>query len=256
MTVCSAHRNMRKSLIQVFGFLISTFGWLFVSCTLAMDYWRIFYVGGKGGNWMIKGTWYWSNLWKDCVVDTSSVTNCRDYDVLWAVTPYVQGVRGLLLIGMSLGLVAAVLCFIGMDCTYIGGSEKNKDRILFFGAAFHFVGGVSALAAYCLYTNRVVSTALSPAVDRSVMRYGLGTPIFFGLIGSFFIILGSVLYAVTIIANSKLTVFGRKADGPPSASKALYTSEYYTPSRPSVHLSQSSGSRVTRENIAPRDTFV
>ncbi|XP_026128505.1 claudin-10-like [Carassius auratus] len=252
---------MRKSLIQVFGFLISTFGWLFVSCTLAMDYWRIFYVGGKGGNWMIKGTWYWSNLWKDCVVDTSSVTNCRDYDVLWAVTPYVQGVRGLLLIAMSLGLIAAVLCFIGMDCTYIGGSEKHKDRILFFGAAFHFVGGVSALAAYCLYTNRVVSTALSPAADRSIMRYGLGTPIFFGLIGSFFIILGSVLYAVTIIANSGWTVFGRKADAPPS-SKAQYTSAYYAPSRPSVHLSQSSGSRVSRKsrvtggNISPRDTFV
>ncbi|KTG36570.1 hypothetical protein cypCar_00028908 [Cyprinus carpio] len=257
---------MRKSLIQVFGFLISTFGWLFVSCTLAMDYWRVFYVGGKGGSWMIKGTWYWSNLWKDCVVDTSSVTNCRDYDALWAVTPYVQGVRGLLLIGMSLGLVAAVLCFIGMDCTYIGGSEKNKDRILVFGAASHFVGGVSALAAYCLYTNRVVSTALSPTVDRSIMRYGLGTPIFFGLIGSFFIILGSVLYAVTIIPTRKL-VFGRTADTPPSyarrtASKALYTSAYYAPSRQSVLLSQSSGSRISRmsqasgEKISPRDTFV
>lgn len=167
MSVCSDHRTMRKSLIQVFGFLISTFGWLFVSCTLAMDYWRVFYVGGKGGNWMIKAMWYWSNLWKDCVMDTSSVTDCRDYDALWAVTrksslhhiwdtlrdrlsylssctcwtAYVQGVRGLLLISMSLGLVAAVLCFIGMDCTYIGGREKNKDRVLFSGAAFHFVGG-------------------------------------------------------------------------------------------------------------------
>ncbi|KAL0185330.1 hypothetical protein M9458_021027, partial [Cirrhinus mrigala] len=51
-----------------------------------MDYWRVFYVGGKGGNWMIKASWYWSNLWKDCVTDTSSVTDCREYDALWAVT--------------------------------------------------------------------------------------------------------------------------------------------------------------------------
>lgn len=43
--------------------------------------------------------------------------------------------------GMSLGFVAAVLCFVGMDCTYIGGSGENKDKILFSGAAFHFVGG-------------------------------------------------------------------------------------------------------------------
>lgn len=78
--------KMRRILIQVFGFLISTLGWLFVSCTTAMDYWRIIYVGGKGGNWMIKASWYWSNLWRDCMTDTSSVTNCRDYDVLWSVT--------------------------------------------------------------------------------------------------------------------------------------------------------------------------
>ncbi|XP_050975291.1 claudin-10 [Labeo rohita] len=268
MTICSDHRKMRKSLIQVFGFLISTFGWLFVSCTVAMDYWRVLYVGGKGGNWMIKATWYWSNLWKDCVVDTSSITNCREYDVLWAVTPYVQGVRGLLLIAMSLGFVAAVLCFIGMDCTYIGGSEKTKDRVLFFGVAFHFVGGVSALAAYCLYTNRVVSAALSPTVDRSIIRYGLGTPIFFGLVGCSFIILGSVLYAVTIISTRKLTPFAARTAGAPSsytkrtASKTLYTSAYYAPSRQSILRSQSSSSRISRlsqateEKISARDTFV
>ncbi|XP_073701919.1 claudin 10-like 2 [Garra rufa] len=258
---------MRRSLIQVFGFLISTFGWLFVSCTLAMDYWRVFYVGGKGGNWMIKGIWYWSNLWKDCVTDTSSVTNCREYDVLWAVTPYVQGVRGLLMISMSLGLVAAVLCFIGMDCTYIGGSEKTKNRILLSGAAFHFVGGVSSLAAYCLYTNKVVSAAFSPTVDRSIIRYGLGTPIFLGFVGCFFIILGSVLYAVTIIPIRILTSSARTTGDPPSyaqrtRSKTLYTSAYYAPSRQSRLHSQSSSSRISRlsqatvEKMSARDTFV
>lgn len=179
MSVCSDDRTMRKSLIQVFGFLFSTLGWLFVSCTLAMNYWRVIFVGGKGGSWMIKSSWYWSNLWRDCVTDTSSVTNCRDYDVLWAVTrksplmrvdswerlsyltscaswiAYVQGVRGLLMVGMSLGFVAAVLCFIGMDCTYIGGSGKTKDKVLFSGAAFHFVGGeqnhLSNIYAFNLY---------------------------------------------------------------------------------------------------------
>lgn len=36
---------------------------------------------------------------------------------------------------------------------------------------FSVLTGVSALAAYCLYTNRVASTAFSPAVDRSIIRY-------------------------------------------------------------------------------------
>ncbi|KAK7153534.1 hypothetical protein R3I94_007041 [Phoxinus phoxinus] len=259
MSVCSG--AMRKSLVQVLGFVLSTLGWLFVSCTLAMDYWRVLFVGGKGGSWMIKASWYWSNLWRDCVTDTSSVTNCRDYDVLWAVTPYVQGVRGLLMAGMSLGFVAAVLCFIGMDCTYIGGSGEHKDKILLSGAAFHFVGGVSALAAYCLYTNRVASAAFSPAADRSVIRYGIGTPIFLGLAGNFFIILGSVLYAVTIIPTRMLSVCAARAEASPSygqrtASKSLYTTAYRAPSGRSSGSRVSSISHDTRDKIPARDTFV
>lgn len=199
MSVCSDDRTMRKSLIQVFGFLFSTLGWLFVSCTLAMNYWRVIFVGGKGGSWMIKSSWYWSNLWRDCVTDTSSVTNCRDYDVLWAVTrksplmrvdswerlsyltscaswiAYVQGVRGLLMVGMSLGFVAAVLCFIGMDCTYIGGSGKTKDKILFSGATFHFVGGeqnhLSNIYAFNLYVSTQTVYAVkwgSKALNSSI----------------------------------------------------------------------------------------
>ncbi|XP_052004963.1 claudin-10 isoform X2 [Xyrauchen texanus] len=259
---------MKKSLIQVFGFLISTLGWMFVSCTIAMDNWRTTYVGGKGGNWMIKALWYWSNLWKDCITDTTSVINCRGYDVMWEVTPYVQGVRGLLMIGMSLGFVSAILCFIGMDCTYIGGSVKIKDKVLLSGAVFHFVGGLSALAAYCLYTNRVASSAFAPAVDRSIIRYGIGTPIFLGLVGSFLIILGSILYAVTVIPKRMMNAFtpktptASKSHGQRTARKTLYSSAYYAVSRPSRDPSQSSSSHIswishfTEDKISARDTFV
>lgn len=78
--------DMRKRLIQIFGFLITSLGWLFVLCTMAMDFWRISQIGGQGGSFIIKVAWYWSNLWKDCFSDSTAVTNCRDFGVLWAVT--------------------------------------------------------------------------------------------------------------------------------------------------------------------------
>lgn len=43
--------------------------------------------------------------------------------------------------GLTLGFFGVVLCFVGMDCTYIGGADKTKDKLLFAGAVFHFVGG-------------------------------------------------------------------------------------------------------------------
>uniref|UniRef100_A0A3Q0SML7 Claudin n=1 Tax=Amphilophus citrinellus TaxID=61819 RepID=A0A3Q0SML7_AMPCI len=131
---------MRKRLIHIFGFLISSLGWLFVMCTLAMDYWRVSRIGGQGGSFIIKVAWYWSNLWNDCFTDSTAVTNCREYPVLWNIE-YIQAVRGLLLCGMGLGFLAVTCCFIGMECTYIGGSDRTKDKVLFAGTVFHFAGG-------------------------------------------------------------------------------------------------------------------
>lgn len=54
---------------------------------------------------------------------------------------FVQGVRGLLMCGITLGFFAVVLCFVGMECTYIGGPNKIKDKLVFAGAVFHFAGG-------------------------------------------------------------------------------------------------------------------
>ncbi|XP_078795894.1 claudin-7-like [Oryzias latipes] len=110
---------------------------------------------------------------------------------------YVQAVRGLLMCGLTIGFFAVVCCFIGMDCTYIGGAEQTKDKLVFSGAVFHFGGGVSNLAAYCLYINRIAKVAFAPTVP-GVLKYDLGPPIFLGLVGCFLIFFGAILYAVTV----------------------------------------------------------
>uniref|UniRef100_A0AAZ3P6R5 Claudin n=1 Tax=Oncorhynchus tshawytscha TaxID=74940 RepID=A0AAZ3P6R5_ONCTS len=170
---------MRKRLIQVSGFLISTLGWLFVLCTMAMDYWRITQIGGQGGSFIIKVAWYWSNLWQDCFTDSTAVTNCRDFPVLWSVKPIVQGVRGLLMCGLTLGFFGAIFCFVGMECTYIGGGGKNKDMLFMTETSSH----------RCVRLIRLVF---------SNNLYDLGPPIFIGLVGSFCILLGAILYAATV----------------------------------------------------------
>ncbi|XP_069558746.1 claudin 10-like 2 [Brachyistius frenatus] len=261
---------MRKRLIQISGFLISTLGWLFVLCTMAMDFWRITQLGGQGGSFIIKVAWYWSNLWKDCFTDSTAVTNCRDFPVLWSVTAYVQGVRGLLMCGLTLGFFGAVLCFVGMECTYIGGADKTKDKLLFAGAVFHFAGGVSDIAAYCLYINRIARTSFSNTLAPGVLRYDLGTPIFLGLVGSFFILLGAVFYAVTVFQvicpESKVVeVYGEHTYmAPVSRERTLYNG-YYRSSRQyrSYYGSGRSGSsnlsklsQTTPTKKSERDAFV
>ncbi|XP_046701016.1 claudin-10 isoform X2 [Silurus meridionalis] len=168
---------MNIMLIQVFGFLISTVGWFLVCCTTVMDYWRVSYIGGQGGSWVINAAWYWSTLWRECYTDSSDVANCRDYDTMWVVRPEtrtdqrpLQAVRALLLVGMFVGFFAAIFCFIGMDCTYIGGHERKKCRLLLIGSVLHFTGGVSCFAAYCLYTARLGTVLFTQMADARILR--------------------------------------------------------------------------------------
>lgn len=109
----SATSAMRKRLIQIFGFLISTLGWVLVLCTLAMDYWRVTQLGGQGGSFVIRVLWYWSNLWKDCSADSTAVANCRDFPTLWDVTRkcFTCPVHTLILLCMFL-IEVMVKCFM------------------------------------------------------------------------------------------------------------------------------------------------
>ncbi|XP_072300706.1 claudin 10-like 2 [Eucyclogobius newberryi] len=263
---------MRKSLIQIFGFLVTSMGWFFVLCTMAMDYWRISQLGGQGGSNIIKVAWYWSNLWKDCYTDSTAVTNCRDYPVLWSVAAYVQGVRGLLMCGLTIAFFAVALCFVGMDCTYIGGSEALNDKLVLSGAVFHFIGGLSDICAYCLYINRVAKTFFASNLARGVLKYDLGPPIFLGLVGCFLILFGAVLYAVTVFRvifpkRDVLNVYGTNVYAAPrSRNRSVYAgySGYYRPSRQYGYYmgsGRSSSSKVsmlsrTTEKLSQRDAFV
>ncbi|XP_034533810.1 claudin-10-like [Notolabrus celidotus] len=184
---------------QILGLLLCTLGWGFVGCTLAMNHWRVAQLGGQGGSSVVTASWFWSDLWKDCYEDSTGVVNCVDFGVLWSVKSYIQAVRGLLLIGLSLGLVATVLTFFGMECTRLDGDKRSKDRMLMTASAVHVVGGecVSDLAGYCLYTNRVVEAFLHAKADPTKLRYEIGPPLYLGMVASVLILLGCVVHCAT-----------------------------------------------------------
>ncbi|XP_070786765.1 claudin-10-like isoform X2 [Enoplosus armatus] len=182
---------------QILGLLLCTLGWGFVGCTLAMDHWRVAQLGGQGGSSVVVAAWYWSDLWKDCYEDSTALVNCVDLGVLWAVKSYIQAVRGLLMIGLCVGLIGTVLSFSGMECTHIGGGRRSKDRTLTTASAFHLAGCVSDVAGYCLYINKVTAAFLHSKADPSKLSYEIGPPLYLGLVGSFLILLGCTVHCAT-----------------------------------------------------------
>ncbi|XP_020337631.1 claudin-10-like [Oncorhynchus kisutch] len=187
---------MKIRVMQIWGFLMTVLGWIFVACTMAMEGWKVTPIGGMGGSPVIKVAWYWSNLWKAYFTDSTSVTNCQDFPVLWSVDNHIQIVRGLLMGALSVGMLGFVLSLNGMECTFLGGKDKAKHRKLFTGGVCHIISGILAAPGYAVYAKYVSGEYFNPYFDG--LKFDLGTPLFLGWVGSAFHMTGGWFYLVSV----------------------------------------------------------
>ncbi|KAM9334436.1 claudin-10-like [Symphorus nematophorus] len=189
---------MQIRVVQIWGFLMTVLGWIFVACTMAMEGWKITSIGGMGGSSIIKVAWYWSSLWRSCFTDSTAVSNCYDYPVLWSVDGSIQIVRGLLMSALSLGMLGFVLSLMGMECTFIGGKDRSKYKKIYTGGWCHIVSGLLSTSGYAVYAQFVSVEYFNP--DFNGLKYDLGTPLFLGWVGSAFHMTGGFFYLWSVCA--------------------------------------------------------
>uniref|UniRef100_A0A4W4EMC1 Uncharacterized protein n=1 Tax=Electrophorus electricus TaxID=8005 RepID=A0A4W4EMC1_ELEEL len=205
--------------MQILGFLQTVLGWIFIACSLAMEGWKVATTGGQGGSAVVIVGWYWSSLWRVCSTFSNNVSTCHDFPVLWSVEYNLQIVRGLLMSGLAIGKLGFILSMVGMECTYIGGKKKNKNRTVFAGGLCHITSGIKmiylykitcingqlccsslsclqgllAAAGYIMYAWHVSAEYFNPS---SELKFDLGTPLFLGWVGCLFQITGGLFYLV------------------------------------------------------------
>ncbi|XP_054915036.1 claudin-10 [Poeciliopsis prolifica] len=183
---------MKIRVVQIWGFLMTVLGWIFVACTMAMEGWKIASVGGMGGSSIIKVAWHWSSLWRKCFTDSTAVSNCYDFPALWSVEGHVQIVRGLLMGALSLGMLGFVLSLLGMECTRIGGKDPSKYKKIYIGGLCHIISGALSTCGYAVYSEYVMIKNFDSGLTG--LDYGLGTPLFLGWVGSAFHMTGGFFY--------------------------------------------------------------
>ncbi|XP_061652555.1 claudin-10 [Phyllopteryx taeniolatus] len=183
---------MRIRVVQIWGFLMTVQGWIFVACTMAMEGWKITSVGGMGGSSILKVAWYWSSLWRSCFTDSTAVSNCYDFPVLWSVEGHIQIVRGLLMAALSLGMLGFVLSLLGMECTFIGGKDQSKYKKIYTGGWCHIFSGLLSSSGYAVYAQYVSGEYFNPNFNG--LKFDLGTPLFLGWVGSVFQMAGGIFY--------------------------------------------------------------
>lgn len=62
-------------------------GWILVCSTLPTEYWTFSEVGSI----VLTTSNYYSNLWRDCISDTTGVSDCKDYPSMLALPGRTQG---------------------------------------------------------------------------------------------------------------------------------------------------------------------
>ncbi|XP_041822009.1 claudin-10 [Chelmon rostratus] len=212
---------MQIRVVQIWGFLMTVLGWIFVACTMAMEGWKITAIGGMGGSSIIKVAWYWSSLWRSCFTDSTAVTNCYDYPVLWSVEGSIQIVRGLLMAALSLGMLGFVLSLMGMECTFIGGKDRSKYKKVYAGGWCHIISGLLSTSGYAVYAQHVSVEYFNPDFDG--LKYDLGTPLFLGWVGSGFHMTGGFFYlwsVCTPLCGGEVTVINIQQQPDPEQNKS------------------------------------
>ncbi|KAJ8003448.1 hypothetical protein DPEC_G00148430 [Dallia pectoralis] len=169
---------------QIGCFVSCLSGWILVSSTLAIEYW----IWSEVSNVVLTTSNYFSNLWRDCVSDTTGVSDCKDYPSMMALSGFLHAARALSVCSVILGFFAGVLTLIGMKCTKIGGSELANARVTFAGGITYLASGFCGLIVYSWWGNKVRSEFVDP--NFRAQKYELGAAIFIGWGGSLLLITG------------------------------------------------------------------
>ncbi|XP_030637601.1 claudin-10-like [Chanos chanos] len=160
-------------------------GWILICSTLPTEYWTFSEVGSI----VLTTSNYYSNLWMDCISDTTGVSDCKYYPSMLALPVFLHVCRALAIIAVILGFWGAVLVLIGMKCTKIGGSELANARVTFAGALTYMASGFSGMIVYSWWGDKVRSDFVDPTYVAQ--KFEIGAAVFIGWGGSCLVIVGS-----------------------------------------------------------------
>ncbi|KAM9766377.1 claudin-10 isoform 1-T2 [Menidia menidia] len=245
--------------VEIGCFVSCLCGWILVCSTLPTEYWTFSEVGSI----VLTTSNYYSNLWRDCISDTTGVSDCKDYPSMLALPVFLHVVRALAVCAVITGFFGGVLTLIGMKCTKIGGTEITNARVTFSGGLTYLASGFCGMITYSWWAHKVISEFVDP--NFKAQKFELGAAVFVGWGGSILLICGGTVQ--TYFSGKE----GLQSSSPGGRGPATYASPrsrrtYMRPpasSRvtwvpPLYYTSRSQTARTATRTSQPynRDTFV
>ncbi|KAL4608909.1 claudin-10-like [Arapaima gigas] len=174
--------------LEISCFVVCLSGWVLVCSTMPTEYWN--YSTGDGA--ILSTASFYSNLWRDCVSDSTGVSDCKEFTSMLALELYIHACRALIIISIIFGFSGCTLALIGMKCTKVGGSDTIKARVTFSAGLNYLISGFCAMIAYCWYGNKLRSEFVDP--NFMYDKYEFGAALFVGWGGSSLLIIAGFAF--------------------------------------------------------------
>ncbi|XP_035030704.1 claudin-10 isoform X2 [Hippoglossus stenolepis] len=159
--------------MEIGCFVVCVSGWILVCSTMPTEIWT----WSEVDSIVLTTSNYFSNLWKDCISDSTGVSDCKGIPSMLALNWDIHMCRALIIISIILSFFGSVLVLVGMKCTKIGGSEIANARVTFAGGMNYFIGEFQ-----------------DP--NYKAQKFEIGVGVFIGWGGSTLLVVGGLIYSI------------------------------------------------------------
>ena len=180
---------MSSAGLQILGIFLAIIGWLgdIVICALPM--WK---VTAFIGNNIVTAQTFWEGLWMNCVQQSTGQMQCKVYDSLLALPPYLQAARALVIISILVAVIGILLSVAGGKCTNCIEDEEAKSKVAITSGVFFLVSGALCLIPVSWCANTVIRDFYNPLLT-DVQRRELGASLFIGWASAGLMLVGGAL---------------------------------------------------------------
>lgn len=176
--------------MEIGCFVVCVCGWILVCSTMPTEIWT----WSEVDSIVLTTSNYFSNLWKDCISDSTGVSDCKGIPSMLALHWEIHFCRALIIISIILSFFGSILVLVGMKCTKIGGTELANARVTFAGGMNYLIGGMCSMVAFSYYGNKIRAEFQDPLFKAQKFEIGVG--VFIGWAGSTLLVVGGLIYSI------------------------------------------------------------
>ncbi|XP_010893163.2 claudin-10 [Esox lucius] len=176
--------------MEIGCFVVCVSGWILVCSTMSIEMWT----WSEVYSMVLTTSQYFSNLWKDCISDSSGVSDCKVIPSLLALNWDIHMCRALIITSIIVGLFGSILVLVGMKCTKIGGSEIANAKVTFAGGMNYLLSGLCSMIAFSYYGNKVRAEFQDP--NFRARKFEIGVGVYIGWGGSTLLIVGGLICSI------------------------------------------------------------